>query len=163
MDLFPKELLHGFCPKFEISRMGVFYKNYVTKNRFSIFWIENKHSKTKKIDVLTRAKNGHFLKGLVHGFCRKMELFLIGVFYKNHIRKPRFLYCRQKRMILSRKKLKFYKRTKNGHFPRGLVNGFCPKIELSVIAVFYRSYVIKDRFQIFLLENNHLQTTKLKF
>ena len=126
--------------------MGVFYKNYVTKNRFSIFWIENKHSKTKKIDVLTRAKNGHFLKGLVHGFCRKMELFLIGVFYKNHIRKHRFLYCRQKRMILSRKKLKFYKRTKNGHFPKGLVHGFCPKFELSVIAVFYRNYVIKDGF-----------------
>ena len=62
--------------------MGVFYKNYVRKNRFSIFWIENKHSKTKKIDVLTRAKNGDFLEGLVDGFCRKIELFLIGFFSK---------------------------------------------------------------------------------
>ena len=28
--------------------MGDFYRNYVRKNRVSIFWIENKHCKTKK-------------------------------------------------------------------------------------------------------------------
>ena len=39
---FPKGLVHGFCPKIEISRMGVFYRNYVRKNRFLIFWIEKK-------------------------------------------------------------------------------------------------------------------------
>ena len=126
--------------------MGVFYKNYVTKNRFSIFWIENKDSKTKTIDVLTRAKKWLVFKGVSPWILSKNRTFFIGVFHKNHFRKHRFLYCRKKRMILSRKKLKFYKRTKNGHFPKGLVNGFCPKNELSVIALFYRSYVRKDRF-----------------
>ena len=51
-------------------------------------------------------------------------------------------------MILSEKKIKFLKGPKNGHFPKGLVHGFCPKIELSLIVVFYRNYVRKDRFWI---------------
>ena len=46
---FPNGLVNGFCPKIEISRMGVFYRNYVRKNSFVIFWIENKHCKTKKV------------------------------------------------------------------------------------------------------------------
>ena len=143
---FPKELLHGFYPKFEISGMGVFYKKYVTKNRFSIFWIENKHSKTKTIDVLTRAKKWTVFKGVSPWILSENRTFFMGVFHKNHFRKHRFLYCRKKRMILSRKKLKFYKRTKNGHFPRGLVNGFCPKIDLSVIAVFLKKLCQKRSF-----------------
>ena len=39
-------------------------------------------------------------------------------------------------MILSRKKLKFQKRAKRGHFPKGLVHGFCPKIEIFLFAFF---------------------------
>ena len=44
----------------------------------------------KKVEVLKRVKNGHFLKGLVHGLCPKIELFLVGVFHRNSIRKKRF-------------------------------------------------------------------------
>ena len=50
----------------------------------------NDDFKWKKIDVLKRIKNGHFLKGLVHGFCLKIEVFLIGVFHRNSIRNQRF-------------------------------------------------------------------------
>ena len=50
MDSFRKGLVYGFCPKIEISLNAVFYRNYVRKkNRFSIFWIENNHFKTKKL------------------------------------------------------------------------------------------------------------------
>ena len=45
---------------------------------------------SEKIDVLNRVKNGHFLKGLVHGFCPKIKVFLIGVFHRISIRKQRF-------------------------------------------------------------------------
>ena len=31
---FPQGLGHGFCPKIDFSRMGVFYRNYVRKNGF---------------------------------------------------------------------------------------------------------------------------------
>ena len=40
-------------------------------------------------------------------------------------------------MILRGKKLKFEKGPKNGHFPKGLVHGFGPKIEISLIAFFH--------------------------
>ena len=50
-----------------------------------------------------------FLKGLVHGFCPKIELCLIAVFHRNHIRKDRFWYCGKKRMILNRKNWSFKK------------------------------------------------------
>ena len=52
-------------------------------------------------------------------------------------------------MILGRKKLKFEKGPKKWTFPKGLVHGFCPKIEFSLIAVFDGNYVRKDRFWIF--------------
>ena len=55
----------------------------------------------KKIEVFKTVKNGHFLKGLVHGLCPKIELFLVGVFHRNSIRKKRFWYCGKKIMILS--------------------------------------------------------------
>ena len=69
--------------------MAVFERNYIRKNRFPIFWIENNDYKTN-IQVLRRAKKWTFVKGLVQGFCQKIELFLIGVFHKNHMRKDRF-------------------------------------------------------------------------
>ena len=39
-------------------------------------------------------------------------------------------------------------------------NGFCPKIELSLIAVFHRNYVRKDRFLIFLIQKKRFKTKK---
>ena len=57
--------------------------------------------------------------------------------------------------------MEFYKRTKNGHFAKGLVIGFCPKIdifakglvhrfcpkiELFLIGVFHRNYIREDGF-----------------
>ena len=43
MDIFKKGLVDGFCPKIEISLIAVFHRNYVGKDRFWIFWIENNH------------------------------------------------------------------------------------------------------------------------
>ena len=55
----------------------------------------------QKIEVLTRAKKGTFFKGVSPWiFFPKIELFLMGVFHRNHIRKHRFGYCGKKRMIL---------------------------------------------------------------
>ena len=78
------------------------------KNRFSIFWIENNHFNTKKLKFQKGRKNGHFLRGLVHGFCPKIELFLFSVFHRNHITKDRFLISWKEKNNFKRKKLKFY-------------------------------------------------------
>ena len=47
-----------------------------------------------------------------------------------------------------KKKIKFQKGPKNGHFPKGLVHGSCPKIEITRMGVFYRNYVRKKSFLI---------------
>ena len=50
----------------------------------------NDDFKWKKNDVLKTIKYRHFLKGLVHGLCLKIEVFLIGVFQRNSIKNQRF-------------------------------------------------------------------------
>ena len=57
-----------------------------------------------------------FLKGLVRGFGPKIKVFPLGVFYRNRIRKGRFLYCGKKRMMLSRKIWSFKKGQKKDIF-----------------------------------------------
>ena len=81
--------------------MGVFYRNYVRKNRVLIFWIKNKHCKTKKMTFYQGPKNEHFLKGLVLGFCAKIEISLIAFFfYRNYVRQNRFSIFWIKKIIL---------------------------------------------------------------
>ena len=97
------------------------------------------------IEVLKRVKNGHFLKGLVHGFSPKIEVFLIGVFHRNSIKKTTFLILWKEKNDFKWKKIKVLKRAKTWTF----FHEFCPKIELSLIPVFQRNYVRKDLFWIF--------------
>ena len=52
------------------------------KNRVLIFWIKNKHCKTKKMTFYRGPKNEHFLKGLVLGFCAKIEISPIAFFFQ---------------------------------------------------------------------------------
>ena len=59
------------------------------------------------------------------------------------------------------KKLKFQQGPKNEHFLKRLAHGFCPKIELSLIAFFRRNYARKGRFSLFQIKNNHFKTKKI--
>ena len=83
--------------------VGVFFTEIMSERMVFSYsgWKTNKDKKWQG------PKNGHFLKGLVHGFCSKIELSLIAVFHKHHIRKHRLWYCKKKRMILSGKQIKF--------------------------------------------------------
>ena len=67
---------------------------------FRYFGKKNNHFETKKLKFQQGLTKKHFLKGLVNRFCPKIELFLTGVFHRNHIRKDCLRYCGKKRMIL---------------------------------------------------------------
>ena len=45
----------------------------------------------QKNKVFKRAKQGDFPKGIIHGFCPKIEIFLMCIFWRNQIRKYCFL------------------------------------------------------------------------
>ena len=68
---------------------------------------EKNNFELEKIEVLERVKNGHFLKGLVYLFSPKIEVFLIGVFLRNSIKKTTFLILWKEKNDFKWKKFKF--------------------------------------------------------
>ena len=85
-----------------------------------------------------KCQKQHFSEGLlVHGFCPKIELFSFGFFWCYQLKQKRFffLYSWQTRMILDQK-VNVLKGAKNRHFPKGIIHGFCPKIEFLFIWFF---------------------------
>ena len=69
-------------------------------------------------------------------FVQKSNFFW-SAYFTEIISKRSFLILRKEKNDFKRKKLKFLKGPKNGQFRNGLVGGFCPKIEISLIAVFF--------------------------
>ena len=57
-------------------------------------------------------------------------------------------------MILDQKINVLKSAKKNRHFPKGIIHGFCPKIEFLFIWVFLYNHVGKDGFLIFWIETN---------
>ena len=45
-----------------------------------MFWMEKNAFETKKSEVLKSLKMEIFIKGLVHGFCQKIEYYIKGIF-----------------------------------------------------------------------------------
>ena len=90
----------------------------------------------EKIEVLTRAKKWTYFKGVCPWILSKFRTFSYRRFLQKSYQKRSFLILRKEKNDFKRKKLKFLKGPKNGQFRKGLVGGFCPKIEISLIAVF---------------------------
>ena len=76
----------------------------------------------------------------------KNRTFSYGRFSQKTYQKTSLLILWKEKNDCNRKKLKFSKGPKNGHFPMGLVHGYCPKIKISLIAFFHLNYVRKHRF-----------------
>ena len=107
IDIFPKGLTHGFCPKMAIFPTFLFQAIQARKMSFMIFQnektpfqaIKTRSPKSRKIDI--------FPKGLTHGFGPKMAifptLFFLGnigqknVFYDILERKNAFLAYKKKK------------------------------------------------------------------
>ena len=94
-------------------------------------------------------------KGVSPWILSKNRTFSYRRISQKSYQKKSFFILRKEKNDFKRKKLKFVKGPKNRHFRKGLVHGFCLKIEISLIAVFYRNYVRKDRVSIFWKEKNH--------
>ena len=88
--------------------------------------------------------NCNFPKGIIPGFCQKIEFFC-GLFWEKSTHTSLFSG------ILRSKKIHFrQKKNRSFNFPKGLVHGSCRKMELFVISV----YVKYDRFWISWIEKN---------
>ena len=77
-----------------------------------------------KKKVLKRAKKFTFSKGVSPRIWSKNRTFSYGRFSQKSYQKTSFLILWKEKNDFKRKKLKFLKRRKNGHFPKGLVHGY---------------------------------------
>ena len=88
-------------------------------------------------------------------FVKKVRLFIIYVFWANQARKDRFFVILDKKILSTPEKETFKKVQKIiRNFPKGLVHGFCRKIELSVMYVFWANQARKDRFLVYWIKKN---------
>ena len=76
---------------------GFFWADQGKKDRFLIFWIEKKTFQSRKVKFQKHPKNRIFQ---VHGFCQKIELFTMCVFWQPKEEKIAFYYSGQKRILL---------------------------------------------------------------
>ena len=118
IDNFPKGLSHRFGPKMAIFSSSFFQAIQARKMSFTIFQnktkpfqaIKTRSSKSRKIDI--------FLKGLTHGFGKKMAVFPNFFFRQYKLGKCLLRYSRtkkglsrlQKQEVQNVEKLTFFER-----------------------------------------------------
>ena len=142
--------------------MCVLLGNLATKDRSLIFWIEKSAFQTGILMFEKSPKNRKFAKGLVHGFCQKINLFLTCVFLENLARKVRFLIFWREKNTFQTGIVNFEKSPRNRKFLRGQ-SMVLSKNRRFFTPVFQGNLATKDRFMIFWIEENDFQTGIVKF
>ena len=124
IDIFPRGLTHGFCPKMAIFPNFFFLVNigqeklfYDILERKNVF-LSYRNKKFKKATKKNRSKSRKiyiFLKEWTHGFCPKMAFFPTFFVWQYGPRKCLLRYSRTKNSFLGYKNKKL-KKSNNWHF-----------------------------------------------
>ena len=150
-----KGLLHGFCQKLELFTMCIFCANEATKDCFFNIVDRKECLLDKKVTFQKKSGKSKFSKGLSPWFLSKSRTcYHVCLLGKSSQRRSFFDILDLKKCSLDQKKWRFKKLKKNGTFPKRFVNGFCVKIQLFTMCVFWANQVSKDRFLIFWIEAN---------
>ena len=112
----------------------------------------------EKFEVLKRAIKWTFSKGVSPWILSKNRTFSFSCFSRKLRHKKSPLNILNKKQSFSDQKMEVLTTAKNGQFPKGLVHGFCPKIEISRMGVLYRN-CLKKWFLVIL----DCKNKKLKF
>ena len=116
----------------------------------------------QKSEVSKKFKKSNFPKGLVHGFCPKIELFTMRFFRHPKAEKSVFLIFWIEKNTFPLRKGKFQKCPQNWIFHRGQ-SLFLSKNRAFYDVVFQAPQSKKECFLIFWIENNTFQIIKGKF
>ena len=143
--------MHGFCQKIDLILIRFFFSKKGRKKNFLIFWIENKVFWTSKVKFSQSRKKSTFCKGVSPWFLSKNRPFPY-MFFEQKKQKETFFHILDRKECFLDKKEQFQKTLKNRHFAKGLVQGFCQKIDLFLISFFLskkarkkHSFYILDR------------------
>ena len=130
IDIFPKGLTHGFCPKMVIFPNFCFQAIQARKMSFTIFQSEKTPFQYRLIRSSKRPKNDIFPKGLTHGFGPKMGIFSTFVFQAIQASKMSFTIFQSEKTPFQAIKRRSSKIRKINIFPRRLTHGFSYNIAI---------------------------------
>ena len=116
----------------------IFFEQKARKKCFQIFWIEKNAFQTTKVKFYKTLKNRHFAKGLVHAFCQKIDLFLMFFFSRKKSQNEAFFDILNSKEYFLDLKSEVLAKLKISTFCKGLVHGFCLKMDLVVLFFFYQ-------------------------
>ena len=92
-------------------------------------------------------KNGHFAKGLVHGFSQQIEIFFISFFLSQESQIKTFFDILDRKECFLEHKRKVLKNSKKVGFCKGVSPFFfCQKIDLFLICFFFSKKRQKETF-----------------
>ena len=106
-----------------------------------------------KSEVLKNSRKSTFWKGVSPWFLSKNWPFSWSCFLSKERQKERFFDILDRKECFLDHKKKVLKTLKNRHFAKGLVHGFCQKIDLFLI-FFWPKKARKKHFLIFWIEKN---------
>ena len=168
IDIHLKGLTHGFGAKKDIFPSFFFQAIQARKMSFMIFQnekspfqaIKTRRSKCRKVDI--------FSMGLTDGFGPKMAIFPTFFFQAMQARKMSFIIFQHEKTPFQAKKTRSSKSRIIGIFPKGLTDGFGPKMVIFQLFFFrkYRpgkcllSYSSTKKTPFQAIENKKLQKSK---
>ena len=152
---------------------------FLSKNRPSsyMFFLSKKSQKETFFDILDRkewfldhkrkvlknSKKSKFCNGVTPWFLSKNRPFPHTFFLSKQSQKETFIYLLHRNKCFLDVKNEVLKKSKNRHFEKGLVHGFCQKIDFFFISCFLSKERQTKHFLIFWIEKNAFKTTKKKF
>ena len=162
IDIYPNGLIHGLGPKMII--LATFFFQAIPASTMSVTIFQNdktpfkaiktRSSKSRKIDI--------FPKGLTNGFCPKMAILATCFFQAIWGRKMSFTIFQNEKTPFQAIKTRSSKSRKIDIFPKGLTNGFGPKMAIFPTFFFYAIQSRKMYSMIFQNVKTPLQAIKTR-
>ena len=149
--IFPKGLTHGFGPKMAIFRTFFFQSIQARKMSFTIFQNEKTPFQAIKTQSSKKRKIDTFPKVLTHGFGPKMAIFPTFFFQAIQPKKMCFTIFQSEKTTFQSIKTRSLKTRKIAIFPKGLTQGFGPK--MGIFPTFFFQ-VIQTRKMSFTISQN---------
>ena len=137
------------------SHMFFFLAKKSHKETFFDILDTKKSSLVLKSEVLTKSKkNRHFAKGLVHGFCHKIDLFIICFLLSQKRHKERFFDILDRKVYFLDLKTEVLKKWKKSTFCKGVSPWYFSKNRPFPYLFFWAKKARKKHFLIFWIEKN---------
>ena len=162
IDIFAKELTHGFGQKMASFRTLFFRKYRPGKDSFTIFQNEKRPFQTVKTRSSKSPKIDIFAKELTHGFGQKMASFRTLFFRKYRPGKDSFTIFQNEKRPFQTVKTRSSKSPKIDIFAKGLTHGFYPKMVIFPTHFFKTIQARKMSFTIFQNDKTPFQAIKTR-